>query len=155
MVPYGRTFGVSALDASKLVVTMGVFAIIGKIGFATFTDRMGLRNTFWIAIALNLVACVLLVAVPGYTVVFVAAACAGASAGGVLPLWPGMIAHRFGRARLAQVMGLMSPMVLSLQGFGAPFATAVNFRPAYIVFAVMLLISAFLSRNLNKPGTMA
>lgn len=150
MVPYARTFGVTQLEASRLVVTMGIFAILGKVGFATFTDRMGLRNTFWIAVALNFAACVLLVAVPGYTVLFVASACAGASAGGILPLWPGMIAFRFGRTALPQVMGLMSPMVLIFQGFGAPLATALHFRSAYIIFIGMLIVSALLSRKLNR-----
>jgi MFS family permease len=150
MVPYARTYGVTALEASQLTVCMGVFAIIGKIGFATWTDRMGLRNTFWIAVGLNLTACILLVAIPGYQILFVASALAGASAGGVLPLWPGMIAFRFGRRALPQVMGLMSPMVLIVQGFGAPFATAVHFRPAYIVFIALLIASAIFSRNLNR-----
>jgi MFS family permease len=151
MIPYARTFGVSGVEATQLVVCMGVFAIIGKIGFATFTDRMGLRNTFWIAVALNLVACVLLVSVPGYSILFVASALVGGSAGGVLPLWPGMIAYRFGRHALPQVMGLMSPMVLIVQGFGAPFATAMGFAPAFMIFALMLVASALLSRNLNRP----
>lgn len=150
MVPYARTYGVSALEASQLTVTMGLFAILGKIMFATWTDRIGLRNTFWVAIALNLVACALLAAIPDYTILFVASALAGASAGGVLPLWPGLIAFRFGRHALPQVMGLMSPMVLILQGFGAPFASAMHFRPAFIVFVVMLIASAIFARNLNR-----
>lgn len=153
MVPYARTYGVSALEASQLTVCMGVFAIIGKIGFATWTDRIGLRNTFWIAVGLNLAACLLLVSVPGYTILFVASALVGGSAGGVLPLWPGLIAFRFGHRALPQVMGLMSPLVFILQGFGAPFATAMHFRPAYLVFAAMLVASALISRNLNKAPT--
>lgn len=147
MVPYARTFGVTALEASNVVVCMGVFAILGKILFATFTDRMGLRNTFWIAIGLNLVACILLVVSPDYRVLFIAAAMVGASAGGVLPLWPGMIAHRFGRAALPRVMGLMSPMVLIVQGFGAPLATALDYQPAFMLFIGMLIVSAGISRN--------
>ena len=152
MVPYARTYGVTALEASQLTITMGVFAIIGKIMFATWTDRIGLRNTFYVAISLNLVACILLAAVPDYKILFVASALAGASAGGVLPLWPGLIAFRFGRHALPQVMGLMSPMVLILQGFGAPFASAMHFRPAFIVFVVMLIVSAVVARNLNKAA---
>jgi MFS family permease len=150
MVPYARTYGVSALEASEMTVTMGAFAIVGKIAFATWTDRMGLRNTFWVAIGLNFTACLLLVAVPGYAVLFAASALVGGSAGGVLPLWPGMIAFRFGRNALPQVMGLMSPMVLIVQGFGAPFATAMHFRPAYVVFLVMLIGSIILSYRLNR-----
>ncbi len=152
MVPYARTYGVSALEASNLVVCMGVFAIIGKIFFATFTDRMGLRNTFWIAIALNLIGCVLLVTAPAYQMLFIASALVGASAGGVLPLWPGMIAFRFGREALPKVMGLMSPMVLIVQGFGAPLATALEYRPAFWLFIAMLIGSAFLSRGASKPN---
>lgn len=153
MVPYARTYGVTALEASQLAVCMGVFAIIGKVAFATWTDRMGLRNTFWLAVGLNLAACVMLVALPAYWVLFVASALVGGSAGGVLPLWPGMIAFRFGRRSVAQVMGLMSPMVLIAQGLGAPFATAVHFRPAFIVFVVMLIGSAVFSRTINRAAT--
>jgi MFS family permease len=151
MVPYARTFGVTAIEASNLIVCMGVFAIIGKVLFATFTDRMGLRNTFWIAIGLNLVACILLVAASGYSVLFIASALVGASAGGVLPLWPGMIAHRFGRHALPRVMGMMSPMVLIVQGFGAPLASALTYGPAFWLFIVMLVASAAISRNASKP----
>lgn len=153
MVPYARTFGVTALEASNLIVCMGVFAIIGKILFASFTDRMGLRNTFWIAIALNLIACILLAATTGYQMLFVASALVGASAGGVLPLWPGMIAFRFGRQALPRVMGMMSPMVLIVQGFGAPIATALHYRPAYLLFIVMLIGSALFSRQISKPSS--
>ena len=149
MVPYAKTFGVTALAASNLIVVMGVFAIIGKIGFATFTDRMGLRRTFRIAIGLNLAGCILLAATHDCRLLFVAAALVGASAGGVLPLWPGMIAHRFGRAALPRVMGLMSPMVLIVQGFGAPLATALNYQPAFYLFIVMLIASAVISRSVD------
>lgn len=152
MVPYARTYGVTALEASNLVVCMGVFAIIGKIFFATFTDRLGLRNTFWIAIALNLTGCGLLVTAPAYQILFLASALVGASAGGVLPLWPGMIAFRFGREALPKVMGLMSPMVLIVQGFGAPLATALEYRPAYWLFIAMLIGSAVLARGASTPN---
>ena len=152
MVPYARTFGVSALQASNLVVVMGVGAIVGKICFATWTDRMGLRNTFWIAVGLNAVALVLLLAVPDYNILFVASACVGGAAGGILPVWPGLVAFRFGRHSLSQVMGLMGPMVVSLQGFGAPLAAQLHYRPAFALFLVLLLVSVFVSRNLNRPA---
>jgi MFS family permease len=152
MVPYARTFGVSALQASNLVVAMGVGAIIGKICFATWTDRMGLRNTFWIAVGLNAVALVLLLAVPDYNILFAASVCVGGAAGGILPVWPGLVAFRFGRHSLSQVMGLMGPMVVSLQGFGAPLAAQLHYRPAFALFLVLLLVSVFVSRNLNRPA---
>ena len=153
MVPYARTFGVTALQASNLVVVMGIGAIVGKLGFATWTDRMGLRNTFWIAIALNAIALVLLLTVPDYNILFLASACVGGAAGGILPVWPGLVAFRFGRHSLTQVMGLMGPMVVSLQGFGAPLAAALHYKPAFEIFLVLLLVSVVVSRNLSKPAT--
>lgn len=152
IVPYARTFGVTAVQAAQLAATMGMAAIAGKIGFATFTDRMGLRNTFWIAIGLNLTALILLSFVQGYPVLFVASACIGASAGGVLPVWPGLVAFRFGPRALPQVMGLMSPIVISLQGFGAPLVTGLHYRPAFLILIGSLAVSAILSRNLSKPA---
>jgi len=53
---------------------------------------------------------------------------------------------------LPQVMGLMSPLVLSLQGFGAPIATAMHYRPAFLIFIGLLVVSAFISRNFAKPS---
>jgi len=53
---------------------------------------------------------------------------------------------------LPQVMGLMSPLVLSLQGFGAPIATAMHYRPAFLIFIGLLVVSALISRNFAKPS---
>jgi MFS family permease len=152
MVPYARlTFGVGALQASNLVVTMGVGAIIGKICFAIWTDRIGLRNTFWVAVAMNAVALVSLLAVPSYGILYLASFCVGAAAGGILPVWPGFVAFRFGRKSLPQVMGLMGPIVVSLQGFGAPFAAQFHYRLPFEIFLGFLLVSVVVSRNLNRP----
>lgn len=150
IVAYGRTFGMPATEAANLVLTMGIAGVIGKLGFATWTDRMGLRNTLWIAAVLNFIALGLQVAIPTVPVLYVAAAFYGASAGGILPVWPGLIAFRFGRAALPQVMGIMSPMVWMIQGFGAPFTTAMDFKPAFYFFMVLLVLSLFITRNLNK-----
>lgn len=154
MVPYARTFGVSALEASNLVVAMGVGAIVGKLAFATWTDRMGLRNTFWIAVALNAIALVLLLAIPEYDVLFVASICIGSAAGGILPVWPGLVAFHFGRQHLGQVMGLMGPIVVSLQGFGAPLAAKLHYQPAFRLFLALLVISIVVSRNLATSSRM-
>lgn len=152
MVPYARTFGVTALQASNLVVAMGVGAIVGKLAFATWTDRIGLRNTFWIAVGLNALALILLLTVPDYNVLFAVSIFVGGAAGGILPVWPGLVAFRFGRQSLGQVMGLMGPIVVSLQGFGAPLAAALHYRLAFEIFLAMLVVSAIVSRNLNKPA---
>jgi MFS family permease len=153
MVPYARTYGVSALDASNLVVAMGVGAIIGKLAFATWTDRMGLRNTFWIAIALNAAALILLLTIPDYNVLFVVSLFVGGAAGGILPVWPGLVAFRFGRNALGQVMALMGPIVISLQGFGAPLAAKIGYQSAFMLFLGLLVVSVIVSRNLSKPAT--
>jgi MFS family permease len=156
IVPYGRaTYGLDKFQIASLTSVMGVAAIIGKFVFAAITDKIGLRNTFWIAVTLNFIAVVLLVVAPSYNNMFIAAACAGGSAGGVLPVWPGLIAFRFGRQSMGQVMGLMSPMVLCLQGLGAPAATALKFTPAFEIFIGFLLLSAILSYSLDKPGKTA
>jgi MFS family permease len=156
IVPYAKgLFHISTAQGGTLAMTMGIAAIIGKLGFATWTDRMGLRNTFWIAIALNLIGCILLAFVPSLNITFVAAALVGASAGGVLPVWPGLVAFRFGRLALPQVMGVMSPLVLSLQGFGGLYVTSVGPKQAFITFIVMLLLSAIITRGLTKENPTA
>lgn len=159
IVPYGKaTFGPTVFgtaEVAKLTGLMGMAAIIGKFVFAAITDRIGLRNTFWIAVVLNFISVCLLVFAPTYGNMFIAAACTGGSAGGVLPVWPGLIAFRFGRQRLAQVMGLMAPLVLSIQGLGAPIAAQVGYTSAFQAFIGFLILSAILSFSLNKPGKIA
>jgi MFS family permease len=159
IVPYGKaTFGPEVFNVgavTKLTLMMGAAAIVGKLVFAAITDRIGLRFTFWIAVALNFVSVALLVFAPTYDHMFFAAACTGASAGGVLPVWPGLIAQRFGRQRVAQVMGLMAPLVLSIQGLGAPIAAQLGYTSVFPVFIGFLILSVVLSWTLNKPGKAA
>lgn len=152
MVPYARGLGVSAADGLTLVMVSGIAAIIGKFFFATFTDRMGLRNTFWIALALNSAALISLLGMKDFTGLEIASACVGGAAGGLLPVWPGLVAFRFGRHTLPKVMGLMGPIVVSLQGFGAAMAAKLHYQLAFEIFLVMMLVSLFVSRNLNKPA---
>ena len=83
---------------------------------------------------------------------YLAAAYVGGSAGGILPVWPGLVAFRFGRNALPQVMGLMGPIVVSLQGFGAPLAAQLHYKLAFELFLGFLVASVIITRNLNKPA---
>jgi len=100
---------------------------------------------------MNAAALVSLLAVPSYNILYLASFCVGAAAGGILPVWPGFVAFRFGRKSLPQVMGLMGPIVVSLQGFGAPFAAQFHYRLPFEIFLGFLLVSVVVSRNLNRP----
>jgi MFS family permease len=156
IAPYALSVQVAPDVVPKLVMTMGLSAIVFKLIFAAITDKIGLRNTFWMAVALNLAANIILITNPtNLNLLFVAAACVGGSAGGILPVWPGLVAFRFGRHALPKVMGLMSPLVVSLQGAGGYFATAVGFDTAFKVFAGMLVLSAILSVGLSRPAKAA
>ena len=125
---------------------------MGKFFFATFTDAMGLRNTLWIALALNSGALIALLTMTDYTGLAIASACVGGAAGGLLPVWPGLVAFRFGRHSLPKVMGLMGPIVVSLQGFGAAVAASLHYRLAFEIFLGLMVVSVIVSRNLNKPA---
>jgi hypothetical protein len=130
MIPYAiSAFGVSGPEAANLALIMGLAGIVGKMFFAV----------------------VALYTTQDYNMLYLASACVGASSGGVLPVWPGLVAQRFGRPSLPQVMGLMSPVVVGLQGFGAPFIVGMHFKPAYPVLAVLLVLSAILSSTLSRP----
>ena len=151
MVPYARGLGITPAEGATLVAISGIAAIAGKFFFAAFTDRMGLRNTFWIALALNLASLTALLTMTDFTGLAIASACVGGAAGGLLPVWPGLVAFRFGRHTLPKVMGLMGPIVVSLQGFGAPFAAAMHYTFAFEVFVGFTIVSFIVSWNLNKP----
>jgi MFS family permease len=153
MGPYARGLGFSAADAATLVFVSGMAAIAGKIFFATFTDQMGLRNTMWIALAMNSIALICLLTMKDFTGLAIASASVGAAAGGLLPVWPGLVAFRFGRHTLPKVMGLMGPIVVSLQGFGATIAAKLHYQLAFEIFLGLMVVSAVVSINLSKPAT--
>ncbi len=152
MVPYARGLGIAPADALTLVAISGIAAIAGKFFFATFTDQMGLRNTLWIALALNAASLIALLTMTDFTGLAIASACVGGAAGGLLPVWPGLVAFRFGRHSLPKVMGLMGPIVVSLQGFGGTIAASLHYRLAFEIFLGLMVVSAIVSRNLNKPA---
>ena len=105
-----------------------------------------------LAVILGVAALILLLTIPDYNVLFVVSFFVGGAAGGILPVWPGLVAFRFGRNALGQVMGLMGPIVISLQGFGAPLAAKMGYQSAFMLFLGFLAVSLFVSRNLNKPA---
>jgi MFS family permease len=153
MVPYARGLGFTAAEGATLVFVSGMAAIAGKLFFAAFTDRMGLRNTMWIALALNSISLVCLLTMKDFTGLAIASAAVGAAAGGLLPVWPGLVAFRFGRHTLPKVMGLMGPIVVSLQGFGATIAAKLHYQLAFEIFLGLMVVSAVVSINLSKPAS--
>ena len=50
-------------------------------------------------------------------------------------------------------MGLMGPIVVSLQGFGATIAAKLHYQLAFEIFLGLMVVSAVVSINLSKPAS--
>ena len=163
LVPYAITLGFSEHDSAVFLSGLTACAIIGKVGFAAITDRIGVLATYSTAIGLNILAMILLTLIPTYYTLFVATVCVGLSSGGLLPSWPNFIGQRFGRRALAKIMGMSAPivnggMMLSPPLAGWIFDTYGDYRPAFIVFFIVLLVSGYALWQLTgnrSPGCIA
>lgn len=111
--PFAGDLGIDAQSAALLVSTMALAMIVGKLFFGTMADRWDHRYLFWIATLLAILAYTILATVTlDYPMMFVVSACAGLSAGSILPLMAAVISSRFGAASFGHISGLIGSFLI-------------------------------------------
>lgn len=160
---YATELGVDAAGATRLISVIAVMGFIGKLIFGWAADRVGMRVGLWTAIVLTALGIGTLSLEPSYFGMLVGAALLGLAAGGMLPVWSGMIGEAFGVASFGMVMGLMMPIITV---FAAPaptiaglsfdqtqsYALAMQCFVAALVVAAALLVPLKLSQSEVKSN---
>ncbi len=141
--------GLDASSGRTLVWLIALCGLIGKITLGAASDRIGLRLGLWIALGLAACGIGILSTEPAYPAMIAAACLLGLAAGGMLPVWAGMIAAAFGTASFGRAMGLVSPVigVLVMPGFmiaGWSADTTGSYAPALRIFVGQILVASVL-----------
>ena len=111
LTPYATGHGLSAEQASTLIMVVAIGGLAGKILFGILADSIALRTGLWIGEGLVVIAFLILAQLPGYPVMLFACAVLGLAQGGMLPVWGAMMAQAFGLASYGRAMGLMGPII--------------------------------------------
>ncbi len=149
IAPYAIGVGVTAAQASSLIMAVAIMGFVGKLGFGMAADKMNLKVGLWIAMLLVLVAFLLLATEPGYSLMLVASGILGLAAGGMLPVWGAMMAKVFGLVSYGRAMGLMGPLITLcvMPGFavaGRLFDATGSYQLCLYLFAGVTVVSMVL-----------
>ena len=153
IVPFARDNGVSSSTAARLVGTVGLASIVGRLGTTGLSRRLGPVRLYQATLALQPVAYVVwLVAGSNVTLLVVFVLILGLSYGGFVALSPEATVHLFGVGGIGSVMGLLF-LSTGLGGLiGPPIAGFLSERsnghavPIVAVIATLLVAVALASR---------
>ena len=148
------------LDASlmgTLLSLVAFFGLIGKVGVGAASDRIGLKPSLWLALALAGSGIGLFSMEPDETILIFAASLLGLATGGMLPVWSGMVAAAFGTQNFGRAMGLMSPLiaVIIMPGFviaGWSDDATGSFVTALRIFVMEIIVASLLLIALKLPS---
>jgi MFS family permease len=157
LVPLARDHGHPAALAAMLMSAIAAWGMVGKLAFGIVADRIDLRMGLAAAILLVLACLLLLMADSRYLTMFVASSLLGFATGGMLPVWGSLTAVLFGATHYGRVMGLMSPVMMSVVLAGPPFAgwcydRSGSYVPALAAFAAVLLLALIALSRIRMPG---
>ena len=146
LVPLVKDKGISVERAALLLSILSVGSFAGKMVFAGVGDRVELRLTIVIGLALQTLGLFGFLRAGDYTFLIAATLVFGLAIGGALPLWGFMVARAFGAANIGRVMGLMTTVVTAFNLsapmlFGFSFDTTGSYNPALTATMVLLVIA--------------
>lgn len=154
--------GLTTATASAAVSVIALCNTAGRLLSGTLSDRLGSGRTLQITFVLSLLSCILLfICREGQSVLFFfCLSIVGLAFGGIMGVYPGFTAQRFGRRHNSVNYGIMF-IGFALSGLAAP--TAMNliversgrFQPAFLVSAVLSLAGILLILPLCRSKTRA
>uniref|UniRef100_UPI00333F30BF MFS transporter n=1 Tax=Castellaniella defragrans TaxID=75697 RepID=UPI00333F30BF len=144
-IPAAESLGFSTVQAGGVVLTYGVFAILGKLLTGFIADHCSTKLIILGLSALQAAGLILFISADsawemqlGYGVL------SGLSAGGLIMIMPFLLASLFGRKNQGVIMGAITPMVV-LSGVGGPMLAALlfdmtgSYAAAFEIYAVIAI----------------
>ncbi len=158
LAPYATELGLSATQASALIMTVAVAGLVGKLVFGMAADKVNLKIGLSSAISLLIAALLIMALEPGYLLMLLAVVLLGLASGGMVPVWGLLMARVFGLVSYGRAMGLMGPLVsiLIMPGFtivGWLHGISGNYQLSLLAFAAVLVLAilSIASLKLSAP----
>ncbi len=156
LVAYGSDRGFSAAQATALITAVSASSIVGKILIGLLADIVDKRLLLVaVAVLLDLFLGTLLLH-PGFPVLIVGCLLAGATIGGVSPIWAALISSRFGVASFGMVMGLtvqlqMPLLLVALRFIGGSYDRTGSYDQAFLIFALIVPVALIAALMMGRP----
>ncbi|MFK7730192.1 MAG: MFS transporter [Pseudomonadales bacterium] len=146
IAPYATDLGVSAAQASTLIMIVAVAGLVGKLVFGMAADKVNLKIGLSAAITLLIASLLIMAMQPGYFVMLISAVLLGLASGGMVPVWGLLMASVFGLVSYGRAMGLMGPLIslLIMPGFtivGWLHGFSGSYQLGLLVFAATLVLA--------------
>lgn len=122
LVPFAIGHGIGAKQAALLVSTVSVAGISGKLLFSVFADRINLKWSMLVALAMVGLPLAVLVQFHSYWIMVLAAVSVGLASGGFMPAWGALLARIFGPLVFGRVMGRMQPIAIVMVMVAMPLS---------------------------------
>lgn len=157
IAPYATDLGVSAAQASTLIMTVAVAGLVGKLAFGMAADKVNLKLGLSLAISLLIAALLIMAVQPAYPLMLLAVVLLGLASGGMIPVWGLLMAAVFGLVSYGRAMGLMGPLIslLVMPGFtivGWLHGVSGNYQLSLLVFAGALVVGILSIVPLKLPA---
>ena len=120
LTPYATQLGHGKESASGLIMIIAVSGLLGKLLFGVAADLINQKVALLAAHVLLAIGFVLFATEPCYALIVVACVSIGLAAGGMLPIWGGLIASIFGVQSYGRAFGLMGPIITMFVMMGFP-----------------------------------
>ncbi|MDX1581952.1 MAG: MFS transporter, partial [Alphaproteobacteria bacterium] len=117
--PYTADYNISPENTGLIISAMAGTMIVGKIIVGALSDSWDHRLLYWLTVASMMVGVFLMIGVPDFTLVLIAAVFLGFGGGGILPLMGSIFASRFGPMAFGRVLGIAGPFI-TLSSIGPP-----------------------------------
>lgn len=122
LVPFAIGHGIGAKQAALLISAISVAGISGKLLFSVFADRINLKWSLLVALAMLGLPLAGLVLLHGYWFMLLAAVSVGLATGAFLPAWGALLARIFGPFVFGRVMGRMQPIAIAMVMVAMPLS---------------------------------
>ena len=157
IVPHATDLGISAVSAATIISTIGGGNLVGRIGMGSAADRIGTKQAVIIGFMLSTASLFGLLITREIGMFYVFAAVFGFAWGCVVALEPPLLAESFGLKAHGAILGVIVLSVSLGSTIGpllAGYLFDVNdsYQPAFMVFAVLSLISLILTILFKHPG---
>lgn len=146
LVPMATGRGMTLVEATTLLSSLGISGMAGKLVLAWIADRVDRRTLVVAALVLILAFTLSLTVDLGRHGLLIACLMCGMAIGGFFPIYSAMLSDRFGAASLGTTEGLVSPLIststaVAIWAAGASFDATGDYRQIFLVFAGVLALA--------------
>ena len=141
--------------AAKLIISIAVGQVVGKLAAGSLSERMDHRMIYWAMASMMAVSLFLYSGSPSQAHLYLASVLMGAATGAVLPMIPIVYSARFGTRSIGVVLGIVV-LIMIIGSFGSLFAgivydTTQSYETAFWAFGILLVPAAVLMAFLPDP----